>query len=351
MNKTKSVAFALHCFVSLFCLLGTASSAVAQTGETNSEGKFSFRLKPEKETIMLGEPLFFSFEVTNLSGEKVCLGVGSDYRNEVGRPDSFKVSVKTHDGVEVPQPKVSWGGGFGGCASIEPAESYYVNLFLRHWATIERIGAYRINVSREMRFFTYEQSGSRDAKYSLQADVNAEFTVVAYDENKVGSVIHSLGSIMLDIGDPRAVESAQALASINDKRVITYFAEAVRKFGDSDFAFDQGEYSIGSRAIFVLGTYDDDRAIESLQAAIKSPTEKTRYNVASAFNRSPHRLATSLLMKMHNDSDANIRRIVAQGLTKIKTKESLAVLRKLLKDENEEVRNAARESLKEIEKH
>lgn len=56
-------------------------------------------------------------------------------------------------------------------------------------------------------------------------------------------------------------------------------------------------------------------------------------------------------MKMQDDGYWFVRLRVAQGLTKIRTKESLAVLRKLLKDENEHVRSAARESLKEIEKH
>lgn len=43
-----------------------------------------------------------------------------------------------------------------------------------------------------------------------------------------------------------------------------------------------------------------------------------------------------------------VRLRVAQGLAKVKTKESRAVLHKLLKDEHEEVRKAAQESLNKI---
>ncbi len=200
-----------------------------------------------------------------------------------------------------------------------------------------------------MRFFIYERSVSPKPKYSMDADVNAEFTIVAYDENRMGGVIHSLGTVMLNISDPRAIDSARALASIRDTRVITYFVEALRKFGDSDSVFDDA-YSISTRAIIALGTYDDDRAIEALQAAMKSRSENTRYNLVTALDNSPHPSATKLLMEMHADRDSLVRSRVAHGLAKVRTKESLAILRKLLNDEKKDVRKAARESLNKIEK-
>jgi len=48
---------------------------------------------------------------------------------------------------------------------------------------------------------------------------------------------------------------------------------------------------------------------------------------------------------MQDDSYWFVRLRVAQGLDAVKTKEALAALRKLLKDEEEHVRNAAKESL------
>src|ERR1041385_8646300 len=106
-------------------------------------------------------------------------------------------------------------------------------------------------------------------KYSMKADVNAEFNVVPADDNKMGAVINSLGSVMLDSSNPLSIESTTALSAINDKRVISYLAGAVRNWGNCEVhdPFSR-ENVIRSNAIGILGTYDDDRAIQALQAAL-----------------------------------------------------------------------------------
>jgi len=338
-----------HCVLFLFVLLLTTSSLAAQVETPNNEMPVQITLKPDKKTIMLGEPMFIAFAVTNVSGEKLCLGVGGDYRNKFGRPERFTVAVSAEDGTAVPQPEAITMGGLSGCEPIEPGATYTVRLFLSHWATITRTGLYRMNVKRSMGFSAYEP-GAREPKYSMLADLNAEFTVVSADENKLGAIINSLGSVMLDSSDPAAADAAMALASIEDKRVITYFAEAVRRFGDTDFASGRfTESSIGSRAIEVLATYDDDRAMEALKAAMKSNTDDTRENVAMVFWMNPRKSTIKLLLEMQDDSYYWVRLRVAQGLKDVKTKESRAALQKLLKDENEHVRQAAKESLKSLD--
>ncbi|HEU0252917.1 MAG TPA: HEAT repeat domain-containing protein [Pyrinomonadaceae bacterium] len=350
MSHSRKFLKTTQCFaVCLVLMFSCSASVTAQLEGKNQDVPVRITLKPDKKTIMLGEPLFFAFEVTNLSGEKLCLGVGGDYRNQFGRPDSFKVSVRSDDGTAIPQPEVSGHGGFIGCHPIEPGETYTVKLFLWHWAIIERTGSYRVNVQRRMGFSTYDGDNKNGPKYSMLADVNAEFVVVASEQNRMGGVISSLGSIMLDSSDPRAADAARSLAYIKDKRVISYFAEALGKFRDAEFGFDErNEYSIASQSIFALATYDDDSAIEALQAAMNSRSDDTRESVASAFCDSPHRSAIKLLLKMRNDNYWFVRLRVAQGLAKVKIKESRAVLHKLLKDEHEEVRKAAQESLNKI---
>ena len=95
-----------------------------------------------------------------------------------------------------------------------------------------------------------------------------------------------------------------------------------------------------------LSRFNDDAAIAALQAAMNSPSEDTRLDIATAFGNSQHPKAIELLLKMQNDGYWFVRLRVAQGLSKTKSDESLAVLRKMLEDENEDVRNAASDSLK-----
>ena len=344
MRGTRNFVPAIrYCAAGLLLLFSTASGATAQVNTTDKEAPVQIRLKPDKKTIMLGEPLFLSFEVTNVSGEKLGLQVGGDSRNRFGRPDSFMVSVVGPDGKALPQYDIINMGGLSGWVPIEPGATYTVRLFLEHWATIERPGSYSIYATRKMEFAGYT---SPAAHYSMVADAKAEFTVVPADENKIGGVINSLGSIMLDASDPRAVESATALASIQDKRTISYFAEAVRKFGEFQFAASpRGEYTIAARAIAALAKYDDDRAIEALRGAMNSPSEETRLNVAFALADSPHKSALKLLLKMQDDYLHSVRLKVAQRLKFVKTPEAQAALQKLLKDGVEAVRKQAQASL------
>ena len=333
--------------VSLLLVLSHSFTATAQDDAPQAD-PVQVSLKLEKKTIMLGEPLFINFEVTNITGETLCLSTGGDYRNKFGRPDRFKVSVKSEDGTALPNPEASGMGGFIGCQPMEAGETYTVKLFLSHWANIERAGSYSVNVKRHMGLSNYE-AAPRDRKYKLLADVSAEFVVVPYDKNKMGGVISSLGSVMLDISDPRATESAKALASIQDERVISYFAEALRKYRDPDpDSFPDDEYRIRTTAIYALGTYDDDRALEALLSVMNSRNEETRYNVATALADSPHRSVLKLLLQMQNDGYWFVRLRLAQKLAEVNTKESRAVLQKLLKDEHEDVRKAAKSGLDQI---
>ncbi|HKV33357.1 MAG TPA: HEAT repeat domain-containing protein [Pyrinomonadaceae bacterium] len=318
----------------------------AQVEATNTLVPVQIRLTPDQKTIMLGEPLFISFEVTNVSGEKLCLGVNNDFINVLGRPQRFKVSVRTAEGRYLRKIDVPGDGGAVDCDPIEPGETYSVRLFLPHWVTIERAGSYETYVTRQMSFFRYPFSKFQRPRYSMLAEAKTDFTVVPADENKMGSVINALGSVMLDAGDPEAIDSAMALASIDDKRVISYFAEALGRFGNVGFAMGRdGEYTISSRSITALATYDDDQAIAALQAAMKSTSDDVRLLVAKALGASPHRSASTLLMKMQDDSYYFVRLRVAQGLKNVETTEAKATLQKLLKDESNDVREAARESL------
>lgn len=331
----------------LFVFLVNGSQVAGQTVATDDARQIEIALKPDKETIMLNEPTSLSFEIKNYLSQDLCLGVGGDYRNTLGRPASFKVIVTRDDGRAVPQPKAEGWGGFSGCALIPANGTHTIKLFLPHWATFDDTGSYTIIVKRRMAFFNYKPTPKvfPDPDIILQAEVSANIKVVPYDENKIGEVIKFLGNSMLDINDPEARDSAQALAYIDDKRTIKYFAQALEKFGAFEFGFGD-EYPISSQAVAALSRFNDDSAIAALEAAMDSPSEDTRLNVAGAFERSPHQHALELLLRMQNDSYWFVRLRVAQGLSRTTSYESLPVLRQMLKDENEYVREAARESLK-----
>src|SRR5688572_31468903 len=101
---------ACYRLLAIACLLVVGlvpSTADGQNYRTHDGHDFSVSVKADKPTIMLGETTFLSFEVKNLSNTRLAFGDGGDYRNNLGRPESYKVTVVRVDGKSVPQPKVT----------------------------------------------------------------------------------------------------------------------------------------------------------------------------------------------------------------------------------------------------
>lgn len=325
----------------LFALAAAGPPAAAQTAVTAEGHQLEIVLRPDKGTVMLSEPAFLSFEIRNHSAQELCVLEGGDYRNRLGRPESFTVTVTGDGGKPVPQPEVKFNmGGLLGCAMIPANGSHTRKLFLPHWATFEAAGSYTVNVKKTLAV----ENNSTQSKSSVEADVSAKIEVVADDEDKLGAVIDSLGGTMLDADHKESERSAQALAAIDDRRVIRYFARALKKFDKSGVG--TGGYSQTVRAASALSRFNDDAAVAALEAVMGSRNEETRLAVASAFEGSEHPKAPELLLKMRKDSYWFVRLRVAQGAGKMQSEESLALLRGMLKDEHEQVRNAARDGLK-----
>lgn len=58
----------------------------------------------DKKEVMLGEPVYFTFAVANPTDAAWKCDQGGDYRNRLGRPNSFAVTVTGPGGKAVPQP-------------------------------------------------------------------------------------------------------------------------------------------------------------------------------------------------------------------------------------------------------
>jgi hypothetical protein len=304
----------------LFVLTISVFQVAAQTATTNEGRRIEIRLKPGKEVFMLSEPTFLSFEIENYSTEDLCVWEGGDYRNRLGRPNSFRVMVTGDKGLAVPQPEAFGSDGLGvDCARIPANGSHTLKLFLPHWATFKTTGTYRVGVRKFLSIQIYsiwEGKHSMESSSHIEADVIANIRVVPDDENKLGEIIDSLGNAMLDANNPEARNSAMALAYINDKRVISYFAQALELFGKSRMLDLGVEYRISLEAIEALSKFKDDSALAALEAAMNSPSEDVRESIAFAFGRMSHPRALELLLKMVDDEDESVRDAAQEGLNK-----------------------------------
>lgn len=335
--------------ISLPCLSQNKSQAF-----TTDEGyQLQFQVTPDKDTIMLGETTFLSFEIKNLSAHSLDTTIGGDYRNNIGRPDSYGVTVVRDDGKSVPQPKVTiWQGGLIGGADIPAKGSYIKKLYLPDWATFTEAGTYLITVKRKFDINNY----STKAKNIFTVEVSTTIKIIPTDKEKLGGVIDSLGKTMLDeqallhsiyLGNSKAEDAAILLRFIDDTRTIDYFSQALEKFGKSA-NFDDGYY-IAKNSIFALSKYNDEATLKVLGKAMLNLSDDLRLDLADAFSRSKTAEALKLLLKMRNDSYWFVRLRVVQAYGEINSDESTALLRDMFKDENEEVRKQAQEYLNKRE--
>ncbi len=67
---------------------------------------------------MLGESVYFDFEIENLSEMDLGAVFGGDYRNQFGRPDSFDIKIIDAKGEIIPKPKTMTMGGLIGARKI-----------------------------------------------------------------------------------------------------------------------------------------------------------------------------------------------------------------------------------------
>lgn len=304
----------------------------------------------ESESLMLGEPGYLRFVVRNPGPRDLRATVGGDYRNRLGRPESFSVKVTDENGFPVPQPDA--GPGFGGLSyGVDlPVDGEHVfELFLPNWATFERPGTYTIAVSRDLTVVTGK--GDVFEAESRSVPVMAETTVeiVPLDEARMGRRIAELGKVVVDREHPQAERAGKLLAAIDDVRVIPFYA----KLAGMD------HQSPRYAACEPLGRYDDSDALEALiqlartsgadvrkgattLALAESAAANVRHAAAVALARSPHPKARTELWKLQYDAYYGVRMTVLHAAAKDESPEAAAVILQLVNDGNDLVRNEAR---------
>lgn len=337
--------------ITTVCLLGLASSISGQDYTSYDGHKFSVSVRPEKATIMFGETTYLVFEVTNHSDTDLFFGDGGDYRNNIGRPESYKVTVTAKDGTPVPQPKVTFGmGGLFGSQQVPAKGSYTRSLFVPHWATFEKPGDYIITVERTLSIgaLSEDRADPKPAPVSRATRTKAATTlkVTETDSAKLGTVIRELGEKMLGDNDAQQVRSALSkLDFIKDDRTVEYWIKAVDKYSQAG-ANDWDITRRFDQTPFCLARYDTPETVAVLERAMRSANDNVRLDVADALSLSSNPRAKILLHSMKDDSYFFVRLRVAQALDKIDTDDSTKILVDLLLDVDRSVRDSAERSLR-----
>lgn len=310
------------------------------------------RLVPDQTTIMLGEPIYVSFIVDNHSNQDLRVLEGGDYRNRLGRPESFTVTVQGEDNRHVPQPDAGPGhGGLLGPRRIPAMGNYTFRLFLPNWATFQEVGNYTIVASRILALskYTSEEWDCREKTTDVQTEASTQIQVVPLDEVKMGKLIEHLGSAILNENDN---ESTRALKYIQDERVIPYFIKAL----------ETDSYSKKFSALHALSKFDNESAFLGLQKGFttkakdieKVATEELavqlvdniHHTAAIALAESPHPGAIPYLLSKRHHPSESVRITILHVLGKMQPENAIPILQEMTHDKSRIVSAEAKRYLK-----
>jgi|GEM_PF-1870255 len=324
-------------------------NAQEYTKYQSSDGhEFAVSVIPDKSTIMLGETTFLAFEVKNLSDAPLYFSDGGDYRNNIGRPERYSVTVMRDDGTPVPQPKVTMStGGLLGSRTVPLGGSYVRRLFLPHWATFESPGTYDITVSRILSISTRNDDTvfrTKDANRPVATTAHTKITIIETDPTKLGETISDLGDkVLADSDNPNIRDNLLLLDFIKDGRTIPYWVKAVERYSSSS---NWKLIDNFRQTPSILARYDTPEAIATIEAAMKSKNKDVRLDVAESLSISKNPRAIPLLLSMSKDPYWFVRLRVVQTLDQLDNDESARMLTAFLLDKERSVRESAEESLR-----
>jgi hypothetical protein len=333
MNIVKRVVFCSFIHMASFAMSMTAVAA-------NPHFEAAVEYTPEKGEILLGEPLYVTFSVTNKGTHTFYLETGGDYRLAV-RSGRFNFRAADANGIAAkdPHPDASNCGGFLSFEEVKPHSTFSQKLFLPLWIKFDHAGRYLIHVERPLQLFAEEPTLQRPA-VTNSGTFDFYVTVLPANPNLLGDCIQRLGEQLRS--PAQAVDAAQALAEIDDERVIPhllYLAETYKEKGGNAL----------TSAIEGLGKHPRADSTQALIKMLGNPDYKGfQYEVIEALANVKSPETKVALRKSLDSPDAFIREEVAKVLGEMGDQESMDALKSHLKDNDFNVRLACSDALADL---
>lgn len=339
---------------------GTAFAAPVPKVKENTMG-LTASVTFEKKEIMLGEPVHFTFAVQNPTGDAWQFEQGGDYRNRLGRSNSFTVIVRGPDGRLVPQPDSGIGmGGFSSMVMLPvKGSAKFHPLFLPHWATFDKPGEYTVYVRRKLALVPWDAPEPFEAKPTYATlSATATVTVVPVDEKKMGELIEKLAKAMLDRTSDACEPAMKMLLAVRDPRVIPHFIELGKRThpshryaaceGLSHFKTDE---AFAALKTLYATTGADLRESATTQELANSSADGVRHAAIGAILDCGHPKALAFGWKAAlEDGYYGVRLTALHKAYKVKSPAARKVIAALRTDPHESVRGEAKRYTDLLEK-
>jgi hypothetical protein len=305
--------------------LGLAKDATFLRDYSTNDVLITAGFIPDSSRIIVGEPLFLTFVVSNRADQPFHFSFFGD--------SNFRIAATNTAGMPTRNRHPGWGGDGGGSSvSVLRGKAYNERVLLDNWCGFDQPGEY--TVTCRYLFPNYPNGNTFLAPPIVTV---FKLTVLPTDPNRITEIIKAWGHVVETNGSLH--EAAQALAEINDPRTIPYLAVLVMKGSDINYI-----------AVEALARFTNNlAAADALTSALKNGDEFFIYvpQVASTALRSfrqTNRAARTLLPGLTN-SDANVRIQTARAISWTGSEFAFAPLCSLLQDESNSVRYVAAQAI------
>jgi hypothetical protein len=291
-------------------------------------------LTADSTKVIVGEPVLLEVRVANETADAMYI-VSSPDGN--GAPDGYTVKVTGPGGAVAAIPSGPLAGnGATGATTLAARGTYVSRLLLSEWAKIEKPGRYTISVDKTLRLGVGRGDGwaTRSTKHPTHLRITIE--VKPSTPAQLGVVIDRIGAKMLAATEDAGGSLAEALASINDVRVVPYFVKALAL---SDWSRQFG-------AIRALAAYNTPESLAALQRALSIPGGG---RIAAAQSIAAHKTAAGMkiLWPLRTDKDESLRLEVVHALAQLNPPDVTAKLTEMSRDPSAMVSGEAKRYLAE----
>lgn len=264
------------------------STLTSQT--TNHSDNISTHIELISDTLLVGEPSFVYFFLTNNGKESIFIESGDEHL--YGRNSSFKIEVITPKKDTLVMPKLRGGGGISVAISyreIKPNERKKFKVFLPMWRQIQKKGDYQLNISKIFKIVS--KSTTPPYTDSLSEIVKVQTSIalpVLKDHNKLGAFIENMVKEIKEETQGRIIEGLgfrigetmnyyemsrqlagylKIIEELDDERIVPFFVEC----------YKEGKHFSKYGAIRNLAKYPNNlAALEIMQSVFTSPINLER---------------------------------------------------------------------------
>jgi len=343
------------CLCCLLLLIATFASAEERAflrSYTTNQITIVAGFVPDATRIILGEPLFLTFVVSNRADQPFQFSFFGD--------SNFTITATNATGT--PVKNINQGRGYGGggsSVSVLHAKAYNERLLLNKWCGFDQPGDYAVTCR-----YTFCNYSTGNGFFGPSVVTVIKLTILPTDSKRVTEIIKAWGYVVETNGSLH--EAAQALAEINDPRTIPYLAVLVMKGSDINYiaadalvrftnnlaaadalsrALKNGDEfniyvpQIASTAL--RNFHQTDRAARTLLPGLTSSNENIRIQTARAISWTGSGLAFSPICSLLQDKSNSVRYVAALAIGRLGDARSFAVLTNLLIDSDYFLRIAA----------